>query len=117
MAIPLELLGEILASVPSEGIEPKIPALSKQSLNVKITVKLADKTFVGEGATTLKALQAVPKPVKIVSKGFVTIEYDGRTTERFFRPQQMNRIFYSSPKLQEIHAKNLSLGLIGVKIS
>ncbi len=78
---------------------------------VTITVRLADKTFVGEGATTLAALQAIEKPDHIKSKGFVTITCGSQKTERFFRPQQMNRLFYSSPSLQAIQAKMLCYGL------
>lgn len=98
-----------VAAVPVAKVEKVKP--------VTITIKLGDKTYVGVGDTTLKALQAIEKPAKIASKGFVTIEYDGKVTDRFFRPQQMNRIFYSSPSLQAIHAKQLSHGLNGIKFA
>ncbi len=78
---------------------------------VTITIKLGDKTFIGIGDTTLKALQAIEKPEKIVSKGIVTVECGEQSTERLFRPTQMRRVFYSSPSLQAIQAKALSVGL------
>ncbi len=84
---------------------------------VKITVKLGQTTLTGEGATTLLALQAIKRPDHIKSNGIVTVECGGQKTERFFRPQQMNRVFYSSPSLQAIHAKQLTYGLMGVKFA
>ncbi len=87
------------------------PVAAPTPNTVTITIKLGDKTFIGIGDTTLKALQAIERPAKIASKGTVTVEFAGQKTERNFLPVQMRRVFYSSPSLQAIHAKALSNGL------
>ena len=98
-----------LKKIPTQVAIPVVPLW-------KITVDLkGGEKIVGEGETCLAALQAVKKPAKIVSNALVTIEHGKEVTDRYFRPQQLNRVFYSSPKMQEIHAKQLSFGLKGVK--
>src|SRR4051812_1822957 len=76
-----------------------------------ITLQLGNNTVSGTGPTALEALQALPKPDKIMAKGIVTITHAGKRKVQSCLPGQLKRLFYSSKQFQAIHAKQLSQGL------
>lgn len=76
-----------------------------------IELNLGGNVTHGEGATALAALQALPKPAKIMNKATMTISYGDKKTERFFLPPRLKRLFYSSETMQAIQAKQLAMGL------
>lgn len=76
-----------------------------------ITLNLGGNITTAQGATALAALQALPKPAKIMNKATIVMSYGGKKTERFFLPPRLHRIFYSSETMQAIHAKQLAMGL------
>lgn len=74
-----------------------------------ITLVLGDKVFTSHAATIAKALRSLPRPVKITTKGVLTLEGDGRRFERLFRPQELRRFLW--PVSSEINAKIISVAL------
>ncbi len=74
-----------------------------------ISLTIGDKTFKGSGLTPLEALQVIPSPSKIITKGFLTISYGKLKKEMFFPPSKLKRLFY--PNFQPIIAKTLGMGL------
>ena len=68
-----------------------------------ISITQDGKTTKGTGATALEALQAVVKPIKIVSKVFLTITDGTRKAEMMYMPVKAKRLFY--PIAQVIVAK------------
>lgn len=85
-----------------KAVEPDTSATPK----FLITLKLADKTYLGQGETSLEALQAIPKPLKIVSKGTLCIEAEGKRKEILMYPVRLKRLFYNK-LFQEIQLKSL----------
>lgn len=74
-----------------------------------ISIKFADTTLKGEGETALAALQAIKKPVKIISKGVMTIKHGKKQKELLFMPAKMKRIFFRNA--QPVLIKWLATGL------
>ena len=79
------------------------------NLEYSITIKAGDVVMVGTGATALEALQSIPRPAKIVSKGIVIIECGELKKEMVFPALKLRRIFY--PNAQPILIKWLAAGL------
>lgn len=75
--------------------------------NCVITVKLGTETYKGSGDTLLEALQSLPRPVKIISRGLVTIEEGEKNVERMLMPMKMKRLWFKSA--QYLLAKQFSL--------
>lgn len=73
----------------------------------KVTIKLGDKEFTSSGETVYDALRALETPVKIVSKGFVCVEGNGKRVVKMLMPMQMKRLFW--PLAQRVQAKNLEV--------
>lgn len=82
----------------------------------KLTLQLGeDKFFKSQGDTLLAALMKLPKPEKIMNKGVLTVEHDGKRSQQLFFPQRLKRLFYS-PTFQAIQAKMLTqVGLKPIK--
>lgn len=68
-----------------------------------------DQIYEGKGATVLEALQAVPRPAKIVAKGYVQISDGTKSKNMPMNVERSKRFFY--PMAQVFIAKQLSLGL------
>ena len=71
-----------------------------------ISLTFGDKTIMGIGATVLEALQAMPVPVKIVSKGLLKITNGVKKFEQSWQPSRLKRLF--QPLAQRVQAKQLS---------
>ena len=63
----------------------------------------------GVGATALEALHALKPPVKITTKGVLTISVGDRKKEILLSVQRLKRLFY--PNFQLVNVKNLVYGL------
>lgn len=70
-----------------------------------IKITQGSDTVEGKGATVLEALQAVTKPLKIVSKVFLEITDGTRKGGMMFMPTRAKRLFY--PNAQVVLAKQL----------
>lgn len=75
----------------------------------KISLVMGDKTIKSSGETVLDALRALPKPIKIMHKGVMTVKMGGKKGEMLFVPSRLKRLFY--PQAQIFQAKYLELRL------
>lgn len=73
---------------------------------VFISLAFGDKIFEGSGATLLAALQSMPVPVKITTKGLLKITDGVKKFEQMLQPVKIKRLFY--PLAQGVLAKQLS---------
>ena len=74
---------------------------------VKISIKLGNVIIGGEGATALEALQSIPVPNKITTKGILTISQGQKKKELLYPIPKLKRLFY--PKTQPIIIKWLAM--------
>lgn len=77
----------------------------------KITLTIGDKTVVGKGEAAVDALQALPHPGKLMAKGVLTITDGTRENTINMNPVHLKRLFYNSPGIQAVRAKQLMMGL------
>lgn len=79
--------------------------------NFSITLKIGNEVFKGQGQTALDALQAIPRPLKILEKGTFQIT-DGVKSSRevFMLPIRLRRLFYGKLS-QQIQLKSLCYGM------
>ena len=71
-----------------------------------ISLTFGDKVFEGSGDTVLSALQSMPVPVKIVSKGLLKITDGVKKFEQMWQPVKIKRLFY--PLAQSVLSKQLT---------
>lgn len=75
----------------------KVPLIKAEShvcdVSFKITLKLGGKVLTGEGKTMFEALNKLPVPNKIVSKGVLSVGKD-KPYEMVLMPSQLKRLFY-----------------------
>lgn len=72
-----------------------------------ITLLFGGKEYKGDGATPFQAVMSLQKPGKLMGRGIVTIS-NGKTTKKVsMTPVQLKRLFYLSPSLVEVKAKQL----------
>ena len=83
----------------------KVIRPKKVSSEYYVSVRLGDKSFEGTGATLEEALASLPKKVKIVSKGFVSVTQGARTAEKMYQPMGIKRLFF--PVARHVVAKEL----------
>lgn len=69
----------------------------------KISLSLGDRTIKAKGATAFEALKNLDKPLKIITKGVVTMTEGKRKMIQLFQPSRCKRMFY--PLAQVIFAK------------
>ena len=74
-----------------------------------VTYTQADQIYKGKGPTVLAALQAVPRPAKITTKGYIQITDGTRSKNLPLTVDRAKRFFY--PMAQAFLAKQLALGL------
>lgn len=79
----------------------------KAEAHYSITLTFGGKTYTGEGATPAEALGALPQPPKLMGKGTVAVAYDGIKKQMLMGPVQLKRLFYNSPGIQAVKAKQL----------
>ncbi len=90
---------------PIEAVVPVEPQKEPQTPAISIKVLLGNLVLEGSGPTALAALQAIPKPSKIMSKAAITVSNGVRSRTFLYMPVRLRRLFYSSPSLQAVHAK------------
>ena len=78
--------------------------------NISITLNIGGQIYVGEGETAIDALQAVPKPVKIMAKGVFTVSDGVKKKEVLMLPFRLRRLFYNK-LYQVIQLKSLCMGM------
>lgn len=85
-------------------------SIKKQENEFNITLTVGKDVYNGSGKTALEALQSLPKPEKIMSKGLVRVENEGKSKEVLMFPIRLRRLFYNK-LFQEIQIKWLMSGL------
>ena len=80
--------------------------IRKAKPNFSITLTLGDQVFKGKGETALDALQSIPKPVKLMSKGTFFMTDGVKEFETLMYPIRLRRLFYSKLS-QQIQLKTL----------
>ena len=83
----------------------KAKPVEKEKPAYSISIKLGDQVLQGHGANALEALASIPRPVKIVTKGLLTIVNGTRRAEKMYMPVDCRRLFY--PSAQYVVAKKL----------
>lgn len=79
--------------------------------NFSITLNIAGQVYKGEGDTPLAALQSIPKPGKISSKGiFVITDGVKKSREVLMLPLRLRRLFFNKV-YQQIQLKSLCMGM------
>ncbi len=91
------------------GRPKKIQSAVAEVSPFTIDIKLGTEQLHGEGDSVLAALQSIPKPIKIITKGIITVTNGELRTERLMQPIQLKRLFY--PIAQPLQAKYLVFGL------
>lgn len=74
-----------------------------------ITLQLGDYITQGSGSSMLEALQSIPKPLKISTKGAVVLSNGSKTRTLSYTPFQVKRLFF--PLAQKVIAKQFEFGL------
>lgn len=97
---------EVAKEVPPE----KEPQVIPQTPLVTISLKANDQELTSSGATIFEALTKLPKPHKIMGKGFLTVTEGDKKKEELYMPARLRRLFFNRYFLG-IQAKNLSIGL------
>jgi len=87
----------------------KIAEDAKQEPNYKFHLDLCGQIFEGTGSTSLEALQAVPVPLKITTKGTLTITHGDKSKTLILLIPKIKRLFY--PNFQSVIIKHLVYGL------
>ena len=82
-------------------------AIKAKADTVKISIKLGNLIIKGEGATALEALQSIPVPNKITTKGILIISQGTKKKELLYTIPKLKRLFY--PKAQPIIIKWLAM--------
>lgn len=82
-----------------------IQPISVADKKFKISIKLGNMVIEGKGATVLEALQSIPVPLKITTKGILNISQGKKKKELVYTIPKLKRLFY--PKAQPILVKYL----------
>lgn len=88
----------------------KKKAAPKKEFTISLT--MGNDLYSGSGATPLEALNSLPHPGKIMTKGAITITTPSDTKTLAFTPVQIKRLFMYSQGVKPIIAKQLFTGLI-----
>lgn len=77
-------------------------------MSKKYSVKIvaSGQTLEGKGDTAVEALRSIPKPLKVMYEGVVTLSQGDRKVETIFWPVRLKRLFYNK-MFQEIQMKKL----------
>jgi hypothetical protein len=87
----------------------KKKATSQSEPGYTFTLVHGAESFVGTGETALGALQNLKKPLKIITKGFITISNGRSERKLMFMPVQLKRMFY--PSAQPFLARRFTFGM------
>lgn len=78
--------------------------MAKNNYSVKIVA--SGQTFEGKGETPLLALRSIPKPLKVMYEGVVTLSKGKKKVESIFWPVRLRRLFYNK-LFQEVQMSKL----------
>lgn len=84
---------------------PSKKAEKKAGYAIKLT--FGGKVYEGKGASPAEALGNLVQPPKLMGKGMVAVEYDGLKKQMLMGPVQLKRLFYNSPGIMAVKAKQL----------
>lgn len=73
------------------------------------SLKIGSQVLEGKGHTPLEALRAIERPIKIITKGVLTISHGDKKKEMLFNVPRLKRVFY--PAAQPYLIKGMILGL------
>jgi hypothetical protein len=89
----------------------KSKTLGEVKPKFSITLRIGNDTYHGEGETALEALQAIPKPAKMMNKGtFVMTDGVKKTNPVLMYPLRLRRLFYGK-LAQAVQLKSLCLAM------
>lgn len=96
--------------IPVEVAVSDAPQIIPQTPLVTISLKANDEVLSSEGETIFDALCKLPKPKKIMGKGFLTVIEGKKRKDKLLMPVRLRRLFYNKYFLGII-AKNLAIGM------
>jgi hypothetical protein len=79
----------------------------KNSAAYSITLTFGGKQYKGSGSSPGEALASLERPPKLMAKGLVAVEYDGLKKQMLMSPVQLKRLFYNSPGIAAVKAKQI----------
>jgi len=71
-----------------------------------VSLSLGDKIYTGYGENTLSALRSIVPPIKIFTKGTITVTDGQKQMKQTWMPVKLKRLFY--PLSQPVLAKQLT---------
>ena len=84
--------------------KPRKP--KKVSKGYSFSITFGKDIFSGSGDTALEALQSTPLPIKIISKGTISLTDGTKSMSQTWQPVKIKRLFF--PLSQALLAKQLS---------
>lgn len=87
-------------------MKTKKPRVSKPKCEYSISITFGTDIYSGTGNTALEALESMPRPIKIVSKGLINFTDGKKSAQMMWQPQRLKRLFY--PNARSFFAKQLS---------
>lgn len=89
--------------------EVVVPPVIEPVIEYSIEVTLGNTTISNSAETMYEALKGLPRPEKIMNKGFITVRHGDKVKNLHFMPAAMKRIFY--PIAYSVNAKMLAMNL------
>lgn len=72
-----------------------------------ISISFGKNIYSGAGSTALEALQSTPIPIKITTKGVVSLTDGEKSMSQMWQPVKIKRLFYKGSQVTQ--AKHLSI--------
>lgn len=63
-----------------------------------LSITLGDNVLKGKGETVLLALKSIEPPVKIFTKGYIKLKYDGKEMQQTWTPAKIRNLFRKLPQ-------------------
>lgn len=95
-----------------EELEPVAPTedvVVVTNTDYTLELSIGGELFTSTAPTPLEALKNLDHPVKMITKGTITVRHGDRTKELFFMPIRMKRMFY--PLALVANAKMLGMNM------
>lgn len=92
-------------SMPQKILKSSAVIVSEYTIELNLNGTVTSST----GPTALQALQGLERPLKIVTKGIVTVRHGEKVKQLFFMPPALKRMFY--PLAQITYAKMLGMNI------
>lgn len=83
---------KVVEIIPKVEMKIESKPESKKKL-FTITIGLGNVTLKGEGETALIALKAIEAPVKIFTKGYIELNYNGKSMNATWNPVKVRNLF------------------------